>query len=132
MAYATVTELKAFLADPVSGSGASAGMITATGTAATDTRWTNAEMQAQLDAASSYIDGIFAAQVVIGATNTVARSIVLNLAAAGLLESCLPETMEGETRTRAYALRKTADAWVSKAKVSPSMLGTAKGPVYYV
>ena len=132
MAYATVTELKAFLADPVRGSGASAGMITATGAAATDTRWTTAEMQAQLDAASAYLDGIFVAQVVIDAASTVARSITLNLAAAGLLESCLPETVEGEQRTRAYALRKTAESWITKARGNPSMLGTAKGPVYYV
>lgn len=132
MAYATIDELKAYLADPVSGATSSSGMVDSSGLEVSGVRWSDAELTAQLDAASAYLDGMTAAVATIAAGNKTARTIVLQLAAAAILESCLPETMEGEARTRAYALRKSADQWITKARACPSMLSMAKDPVYFV
>lgn len=132
MAYATIDELKTFLADPVSGATSSSGMVDSNGLEVSGVRWSDDELTAQLDAASAYLDGMTAAVATIASGNKVARTITLQLAAAAILESCLPETMEGETRTRAFALRKSAEVWIIKARKCPSMLGTAKDPVYFV
>ena len=132
MAYATVAELKAYLADPVSGATSSSGMTDANGVIVSGVRWADPQLQAELDGASAYLDGMTEAAVTIAEGNMVARTITLELAAAAILESSLPETMEGETRTRAYTLRKSADSWVSKVRQCPTMLGVLRGRAYYV
>lgn len=132
MSYATVAELKALLAAPVAGAGTSSGMISSTGAAVTGVRWDDTTLQTQLDIASAYLDGVFGAMVTIGAANAVAKGIVLHLAAASVLRSCLPESLEGEGKTRAGQYQSVAERMIAEVKRSPWTLGAAKAPVAYV
>jgi hypothetical protein len=131
MAYATIAELKAYLADPASGAASSAGMVDSNGNTITIKRWSDAELQAQLDAADLYLAAMVP-MVTIAAGNIMARSIVLSYAAANILDSDLPTVMDGESRSRAYAQRKQAESMIRDARKCPAMLGTVKAPVYYL